>query len=319
MARETKIGLLVGMGFIVCFAIILSKRGADHPASPRRGYPTLTTASQSPITPRIAEQRAQQFGRRLPLDRKRATVANPLERPAAPEPPDRSEPVIADAETPPPPDPAGRTLSDVIPELEAEPEKLVDVRPAAEPPVQAEPLPETNHRLAARPPVTPAPEPPPVVERPLPPPAPTRPYVVEKGDTLTRIARRCYGKSSPDIVNAIYEANREILSAPDRLLVGQTIQLPERIGALAIRDASRSSPSARAPGGGTAPVKKLDPPSKSKTYRWYTIRKGDRYETIAKRELGDARRWKEVYELNKKKFPKPSDIKWGIKIKLPVK
>ena len=31
MARETKVGLLAGLAFIICFAVILANRGANGP------------------------------------------------------------------------------------------------------------------------------------------------------------------------------------------------------------------------------------------------------------------------------------------------
>jgi nucleoid-associated protein YgaU len=52
--------------------------------------------------------------------------------------------------------------------------------------------------------------------------------------------------------------------------------------------------------------------------RWYQIKKNDRYISIARRQLGDARRWREVYELNKDKFPDPQRIREGVRIKLPL-
>ena len=39
MARETKVGLLAGLAFIICFAIILSNRGQR----PLTHYPTVTS------------------------------------------------------------------------------------------------------------------------------------------------------------------------------------------------------------------------------------------------------------------------------------
>jgi len=50
-------------------------------------------------------------------------------------------------------------------------------------------------------------------------------YVVEEGDTLTSIARRFYGKGTKWTV--IYEANRDVLSSPDRLPVGVRLRIPQ--------------------------------------------------------------------------------------------
>lgn len=49
-------------------------------------------------------------------------------------------------------------------------------------------------------------------------------YVIEKGDTLSHIAKRYYGKASrwPDL----FEANREVIQDPDRIFPGQKIRIP---------------------------------------------------------------------------------------------
>ncbi|MFY2762688.1 LysM peptidoglycan-binding domain-containing protein [Arenimonas sp. MALMAid1274] len=49
-------------------------------------------------------------------------------------------------------------------------------------------------------------------------------YTVEKGDTLSHIAKRFYGKASkwPDI----FAANRDQLSDPDRIRPGQVLRIP---------------------------------------------------------------------------------------------
>ena len=52
-----------------------------------------------------------------------------------------------------------------------------------------------------------------------------RSYTIEKGDTLSAIARRVYGKAS--YWQQIFEANRDTLDNPDRIFPGQVITLPE--------------------------------------------------------------------------------------------
>ena len=55
--------------------------------------------------------------------------------------------------------------------------------------------------------------------------------------------------------------------------------------------------------------------TKSKTY---TVDSGDNLSNIAKQELGDANRWREIYELNKDVIgDNPDLIQPGKKLKLP--
>jgi LysM repeat protein len=61
----------------------------------------------------------------------------------------------------------------------------------------------------------------------MPTPAPAgRSYTVERGDTLTRVARRLLGDDSPASVRKLFEANREQLRTPDQLKVGMTLNVP---------------------------------------------------------------------------------------------
>lgn len=49
-------------------------------------------------------------------------------------------------------------------------------------------------------------------------------YVVEEGDSLSKIAKRFYGKA--DEWRRIYELNRDIIKDPDLIYPGQTLRLP---------------------------------------------------------------------------------------------
>ncbi len=54
---------------------------------------------------------------------------------------------------------------------------------------------------------------------------PHRTYTVVSGDSLSRIALQVYGKASR--WPAIFEANRDQLSDPDRIQPGQVLKLPD--------------------------------------------------------------------------------------------
>ena len=49
-------------------------------------------------------------------------------------------------------------------------------------------------------------------------------YTIEKGDTLSAISKRFYGKAK--FWRRIHEANRDTIEDPDRISPGQTIKLP---------------------------------------------------------------------------------------------
>lgn len=49
-------------------------------------------------------------------------------------------------------------------------------------------------------------------------------YVIEKGDTLSALAKKYYGKASE--YPRIFEANREVIKDPDLIFIGQKIRIP---------------------------------------------------------------------------------------------
>jgi len=69
------------------------------------------------------------------------------------------------------------------------------------------------------------------VAEPAPAPKPAAPtaserwHVVEKGDTLGKIAQKYLGKAS--LYPKIFDANRDILGDPDKIYPGQKLRIPE--------------------------------------------------------------------------------------------
>ena len=51
-------------------------------------------------------------------------------------------------------------------------------------------------------------------------------YEVKAGDTLWKIAERHYGQGSGAKNDLIFEANRPMLSSPDKIYPGQTLRIP---------------------------------------------------------------------------------------------
>jgi len=50
-------------------------------------------------------------------------------------------------------------------------------------------------------------------------------YTVQKGDSLSKISKAQYG--DPMKYNAIFEANKPMLSHPDKIYPGQTLRIPQ--------------------------------------------------------------------------------------------
>lgn len=50
-------------------------------------------------------------------------------------------------------------------------------------------------------------------------------YTVKSGDTLSAISKTVYGNAN--LYNTIFEANRPMLSSPDKIYPGQTLRIPK--------------------------------------------------------------------------------------------
>jgi nucleoid-associated protein YgaU len=110
-------------------------------------------------------------------------------------------------------------------------------------------------------------------------------YTVRSGDTLSGIAQRQLGDA--DRWPEIFALNRGVIRDPGRISPGQVLVLP-----------------------GATP---MQPPP-----RLYTVRSGDTLSGIAQRQLGDADRWPEIFELNGEVISDPDRISPGQVLVLPV-
>lgn len=369
MARETKIGLIVGLSFIICFAVILANRGRQAPVttywpylvdrgvsahrtnkpdasgSLARRLPSTPSGSRPPAQPatsasadgsaqmsigewRMSNDSLNRQSTEAPTSGAEVMLSHPgsewrmrasgLRSGIS----DRGSGVSASSPqspTPkpdlPPPIPQTRSLNGRGVEASRngrqdkgssggeKPDQPTGVHESSSisPPASA-----VRHRQAG--------DGPPSVR-----------YTVVPGDTLSKITAVHYRSRSPALINAIFTVNAGVLSSPDILAVGDELILPEVDGlnrpsgaeltAMSqttphVRNTMKPTTSPQSAGGG---------PDRSGGSRWYQIKKNDRYVSIAREQLGDVNRWKEIYELNKDIFPDPERIRYGVRIKLPVR
>ncbi len=130
-------------------------------------------------------------------------------------------------------------------------------------------------------------------------------YTLADGDTLWGLAFREVGAGNTDRVVALIQELNPGLSA-DNFPEGRTIRLPLfRKGAAPVKGAARlqnKTPSERAEETGASV---------------YVVGAGDTLEAIARNELGDRGRWKEIYQLNKTTVQDPESIRPGQRLLLP--
>jgi len=320
MARETKVGLLAGLAFIICFAIILANRGRQEPIAPPRSY----LADGGASVPGAVQQSASRMNA-TPAGRD-ATVSR-VDRPASVAPPaSGAELLLPDSPVARPVAPARNSVNGGESGVNPGGERVLTSRiqddvarrqelerrlgnPAPDPGATGAPNPQTtppsgnssSPRQGAA--------------------ANLVPYTVAPGDTLSKIALAQFGNKSRASINAIFEANRSILTSPDTLKAGLVLSLP--VLEAAPRPTKSETPTTKAPTPARAAESKSHSSKKSAEQpapapRWYQVKKNDRYVSIAREQLGDAARWRELHELNKDKFPDPRMIREGVRIKLPT-
>lgn len=158
----------------------------------------------------------------------------------------------------------------------------------------------------------------PPIAQPAPTPSASTEYVVQRGDSLARIAKNQLGAESR--WQEIAALNTGI--NPKSLSVGQKLQMPTGAApSVANSTPTKSMPKAT-PKVVTKPVAAVasnSTPKKAEKSasgsRTATVQKGDTLRSIARRELGDEKRWKEIASLNPS--VDPSKLAIGMRVKLP--
>ena len=224
MTRETRIGLLVGLGFIIMFGLVLGwlNDGTRQGAQPVRVAEGTTYSlwPQAPVSNGGGEGRllAASAGRPAQIKRDLSVPGDLLSKATLPAP--------------------GESASQEVP---VKPGELVVVR-------YTRPLEETAGKEAQ----TPAPDfPAPAL--PAAPPAPqVRKHTVQDKDSLFKIAKDYYGDGK--YYKKLFEANKDVLSSENSLRAGQVLVIPDLPG-VTVRGDSPAGPAPSAPAKPVLPTK----------------------------------------------------------------
>jgi len=142
---------------------------------------------------------------------------------------------------------------------------------------------------------------------------PMKTHVVAEGENLWKIAVKAYGQKEGKRwanMQRIYEANKDILSAPEKVFVGQKLKVP----ALPGPSVSGSAVPKTAPAKPSAADKST---KKARKARPYVVKKGDTLWSIAAEQLGAGTRYKEIHRLNAMTLKNANSVVEGMKILLP--
>ncbi len=128
-------------------------------------------------------------------------------------------------------------------------------------------------------------------------------YQWKEGDSWRSIAHHYYGDwQRLDVLKRHNEGRMDVA-------VGDKVYVPVF--------ADGRSAAANAPAQPAAPAVAAGEKSSAAPKRLHVVQDGDSLWKIAKKELGDGNRWKDIYDLNRDVLPKPESIKKGMRLRLP--
>lgn len=329
MTRETKIGLLVGLAFIIVVAILLTDHAATttnpQPAPLAEAGPNVMRSVTTPGVPSVAG-----------VDAPRAVIPTrgELTAPPAGGPPvnvvqvgpnDRSAPPVAVAAGGAA-KPSGGDVA--LPPIEPtrDPISAGKGKPAgrgspvdlvAQHPNDLTRVGEAGNRApeggASATSKTP----------PLPVTAP-KTYVAESGDSINRIAGRMKGGNTKANREALIKANPTLQGDGAMVYVGKSYVIPSPGAAAQAADAPPAAGSVAASGSAvpTTPTKSPTAVLPASTASipntaWYTVKDNDNLWRIASRELGDGNLWTQVRDLNRDVLKGGETVRTNMRIRLP--
>lgn len=326
MTRQTRIGLLVALAFIIMFGLVLGE--LSETATPTPAPTAMEDISTYAHTAAVET---------IPVETIEENFSRETSWPAGPEVVgviDVDHTTLA-ARTPP-----GGAAPAAPPRAAAAPPRRTDV---------SQIVPPSTVHAAGGPPARTAGVAPAGPVRPTP--AGPRTYTVQPGDNLTRIARKHYGGEHETKYKRIYQANRDKMADESTLQVGMVLVIPPmnavasipppapepRRAALAPRGRISSEPprAALAPHGRIATVplprdemtlEELDAHFKKPTSgrvasgRVYVVRRGDSLTTIARKVLNDGSRASvlKLYDANRDKLKSPDHLPVGVTLRIPA-
>jgi Tfp pilus assembly protein FimV len=290
MTRETKIGLLVGLAFIIVVGILLSDHfhGAMElpPAALDRAGPnvlqavnTLGSGQAPPPTVALPDEVSPRMPMPTPHDlepKPMPVVLSDGNSGGAPVTPGSVDPAL---------DNAARQRG----------EELVPVNPDGSP-------------------ITPSPLPGPVAQTPANPVESGRQYTAQPGDSVSKMAARLMGANTKANRAAIIAANASLQQDADRVIAGETYVIPT---ASSVAAGKPAAPAAVMP---TAPTVSTDNSGgESDGGAVYTVQPGDNLWRIAISQVGDSGAVAAIQELNRDTLGGGTTLKPGMKLRLPAK
>jgi nucleoid-associated protein YgaU len=349
MTRETKIGLLVGLAFIIVIGILLSDHltSANDPPpaamggtgnSVREQVATPGSATQAPLVTEVTPPEVQPLAP-VPTNRD-------LERPAqaqAREIVQVGGPIAQESQSQQPAgppitiirdDPSAQIAAAQEPAQQAQSQNQQPGRAevaGADPPHSAFATQHPIERIAAQHNETlvainsagqqpsPQQQPPQQQQRDvIANAAGMREYTAQPGDNLSRMANRLMGANTKANRDAIVRANPSLQENPDMVVVGKTYRIPST-GSDVARVAPVAPVNPVADSATRTPMPEPRRQAASATEYWYTVKEGDSLWKIADEQLGNGGAWASIKELNKDVLNGGEVVTPNMRLRLPSK
>jgi len=288
MTADAKVGLLLGLVFIVIIAFLVNGL-PNFLHSARPDDVVINTITQAPGPDLVIDDRVTDNARQLQPQLRQSqppqdvVLLNP-----------RGEQVIGTIGQPVAVSPeAQQTVAAAV-------ETVAAVTPASQPETFGSRTPESASPVQA----VPA--------------SKARMHVVQSGETLPAIARKYYGSEEGNrrlVIQKLYEANSRVLSSPDKIRVGDKLTVPalsELLGGTVVKaDASQSLLNK------FSSVLERVGKDDQKQISEYVVQKGDSLWGIAEQTLGDGKRYQEILKANRDQVKDADDVKAGMRLKIP--
>ena len=302
MTRETKIGLLVGLAFIIVIGILLS----DHLTSTLQPPQAPLSVAAVNVREGVASPGVGQVSQERPVQVPEARP-NPLVINENP----RRESGRAEITILPPSSSGGGSRDAVIPSNDNRSTERVVIPPPQQqdqPVVRTEPprIPTGLERIRAEHPD----------ELVIVPAEGVREYKAEPGDTISKIARRQLGGDTRANQETILKLNPALKNDPKALRAGETYMIPI---AKETTPATVATPPAVIPVGTPVTTPPTTRPVTTVGDNLYTTRSGDTLWRIAINQVGSHAAVEQIKELNRDVLKGSDRLKPGMKLKLPAK
>jgi LysM repeat protein len=136
----------------------------------------------------------------------------------------------------------------------------------------------------------------------------TKQYVAVEGDSLSKIAAKVFGSNTKANREAIIAVNPGLKSDPNKIIVGKTYNIPASGGT--------ESVATQTPAPQPAPTVTTATNDKS---NWYTVKEGDTLSAIAQEQCGTIGAIAAILELNKDSLKDANHVVVNMKLRLPNK